>query len=194
MHTPTRLLAGATLAAGLALSTVAPVAAQVNPGYQNEPKWTVAQDGNWTTLSNLPMTTVLTVPAYGYRADISIAVGARWDSGLAYGQPWGHTEARAEIRSRGHIISPALIAVHVVPAYNGQWLTRCQAHIEGWNRWDAIAGVSGSSCTAPTYSGAYSNYLPGEYSACVVAGGLVFADQPSSWFSVVGCPRPAVRW
>lgn len=31
-------------------------------------------------------------------------------------------------------------------------------------------------------------------SVCVTAGGLVYADQPSSWFTVTACPRPAVRW
>lgn len=200
MHTSTRLIAGASLTAGLALTAITPAHAQVNPAYNNEPRWTVAQDDNWTTLSNLPMVDALAVPGYGWQAGFRVRVGARWDSGLAYGQPWGNIEGRAELwvdtpaGPATRLTSPALIAVHVVPAFNGQWLTRCQAHIEGWRRWDSVAAVVGSSCSAPTYSGAFSNYLPGEYSACVVARGLAFADQPGSWFTAIGCPRPAVRW
>lgn len=130
-HTTGRAAAALALTAGLAVGFAQPAGAQVNPGYQNTPRRSVTQDANWETLSNLPMTTVFALPGYGWRAEFTVTVGARWDSGLFGGQPWGNVEGRAEVRSRGRIVSPALIAVHVVPAFNGQWLARCQAHISG---------------------------------------------------------------
>jgi hypothetical protein len=202
MNTSTPLAAVATgLAAALTISLAAtqPAEAIISPAYTNTPAYTVQQTGNWETMSNLPMVDALAVPGYGWRAGFRIRVGARWDSGLYYGTSAGSVEGRAQLwvdTGAGPATmrtSPALISISVVPAFNGQWLAGCQAHAGGWNQFDPVASHGGWACSAPTTGGPNTNYEMGTYSACIAVGGLAFADQPSSWFNAVGCPRPAVR-
>lgn len=190
------VVAGITIPVGMLAS---PAGAQINPGYQNTVRYTVQQDANWETMSNLLMTDALMVPGYGWRAGFRIRVGARWDSGLYYGAPWGNVEARAHLwvdTPHGPATmrtEPTLISVDVVPAFNGQWLAGCHGHTEGWNQLDPVARTGSWACSAPTVAGPNTNYQMGAYSVCVVARGLAFRDQPSSWFTAVGCPHPAHR-
>lgn len=199
-HTSSRLAAAATATATVLVGSLAatrPAGAAINPGASNHAAYTVAQTPDWETMSNLPMVYSMAMPGFGFRAPFRVKVGVRWDSGLYLGGSAGAVEARAELyvdTPQGRVRAPfALVAVHAVPAFNGAWLTGCQAYTEGWQQWAPVAQYGSWTCSAPTVAGAWSNYQMGAYSACVNVGGLAFADQPSSWFSTTVCPPSAQR-
>jgi hypothetical protein len=198
-----KTLTALTGAALMFAGTTDTAGAIIAPTYTNTARYTVAQDEQWETMSNLPMVDAFAMAPYGWRAGFRIRVGARWDSGLFYGASWGNVEARMQLwvdTPRGPATmrsKPALAAVHVVPAYTDQsgrggWLTDCQGHADGWNV-EPVAQLGHWACSAPTDAGPHTNYAMGAYSACVVVSGLAFADQPSSWFHASTCPRPAQR-
>jgi hypothetical protein len=209
MNPSTRLAATASLTAGVLVGSLAattPADAQINPGYDNTPRWAVAQDANWETMTNLTMRNVHRVEPYGYRNGFCVVAGNRWDSGTFYGAGWGNIEARAFVAQDSpagpctqRIAAAALwvetSAIFTESGGRQHWLAHrgCDVKAFQWNTGEVLAWRGSGACSAPTMSGPGSNYQPGGYSANVIVFGQAYPDQPSSQFNIQWNNWPAFR-
>lgn len=208
--TPTRHTSKALVAAGLAGVVLAgaahPAAAGVNPGYNNTARPAVRQDENWETMSNASMRQVYRQPANWLQPGFCVVAGNRWDSGTFFGAPWGNVEARAFVLADSMAglctlrLPAAYLHVNTSPVFtDGASTVRfadrgCVAGRFEWNTWEAVAWTGQYACSAPTYSGAYSNYLTGGYSANVTVDGQAFPDWPGSRFHAQWANSSARRY